>query len=196
MFIDIAIPSGNEEKFIEQAKKLDTKGLIFLYEKPSKKDLEKIKRLNSKDFKVETGFVPKAKVSKNGCKYIFSKGSRSHFENGNVNVMFNLEHQHKRDKHHYKKSGLNQVLCKLAKTKKITVAFSFNSVLSSDDKGFFLGRMMANMNMCQKYKNKILIASFATNPKDLRFWKDLVSFGIVLGLNPKDAKAAVLNRKV
>jgi len=196
MFIDVAKPNGNEEDFISQAKKLDTKGIIFLYENPKKIDLEKIKSLNTKNFHVKSGIIVKDKVAGKKCDFIFSKGLRSHFENGNVEIIFGLEEQHKKDKHHYRKSGLNQVLCGLAKSKKIMIGYGFSSVLKAKDRGLIVGRMIQNINMCRKYKVQVMIASFAEKPQELRFWKDLVSFGITLGLNHKDAKEAVLNRKV
>ncbi|MBC8500265.1 MAG: hypothetical protein ISS25_04665 [Nanoarchaeota archaeon] len=196
MFIDVAIPSGNEEEFIERAKKLGTNGIIFLYEKDKKENVEKVKKLNSKDFQVYSAILVKDKVSKKKYDFIFSKGSRAHFENKNIDVIFGLEEQFKKDNYHYRNSGLNHVLCVLAKEKKIIIAFSFNSVLNAKDKGLILGRMMQNVKLCKKYKVKTMIASFARKPSESRFWKDLISFGVVLGINPKEAKEAVLNRKV
>jgi len=196
MFIDVVIPSGNEEEFIERAKKLGINGLIFLYGKDKKENVEKVKKLNSKDFQVYSAILVKDKVIKKKHNFVFSKGSRSHFENKNIDVIFGLEEQFKKDNYHYRNSGLNHVLCVLAKEKKIIIAFSFNSVLNAKDKGLILGRMMQNVFLCRKYKVKTMIASFVRKPFELRYWRDLVSFGVVLGMNPKEAKKALLNRKV
>ncbi|MFH1771096.1 MAG: RNase P subunit p30 family protein [archaeon] len=193
MFIDIAIPSGNEEEFIEKAKALGTNGLIFLYEKDDKKNLEKIKKLTSKDFKVFSAVIDKMSPK---YDFIFSKGERQYFENKKIDVIFNLENNFKKDKHHYRNSGLNQVLCSLAKENKITLGFNFNLILKSEDSEMMVGRMKQNVHMSKKYKVKMLIASFAKKPAELRYWSDLISFGIILGMNPKIAKDAVLNRKV
>lgn len=193
MFIDIAVPSGNEEEFIEKAKVLGTSGLIFLYEKDVKKNLEVIKKLNSKSFKVFSAIVDKLSSK---YDYIFSKGERQFFENKKVDVIFGLEDNFRKDKLHYRSSGLNQVLCGLAKEKSISIGFDFNLVLESKNREVILGRMKQNVNMCRKYKVQMFIGSFARKPYQLRYWSDLVSFGIVLGMNPKTAKEAVLNRKV
>lgn len=195
MFIDIAIPKGNEEKFIERAKKLETKGLIFLYKEHKKENLDKIKSLNSKEFPIYSAFLVKDKIYPK-YDYYFSNGERKDFESKKTNMVFDLEIKFGKDKHHYRSSGLNQVLCGLAKEKDITIGFNFQVLLTSKKRDQVLGRMFQNIMLCKKYKNKILIASFAKKPNELRFWKDLISFGVVLGLSRNEAKQAVLNRKV
>ncbi len=189
MFIDVAIPDGNEEEFIAQAKKLGTNGLIFLYEKEPKK-------IEAKDFRILVGLVAKGNTHKKKGALLFSRGERAHFENPKTDVVFEIEKDTKKDKTHYRSAGLNQVLCQLAKEKNISIAFSFNQVLLAKDKGTLLGKMMQNAKLCRKYKNNLLTASFARNPCELRYYKDLISFGIVLGLHPSEAKDAVLNRKI
>jgi RNase P/RNase MRP subunit p30 len=47
--------------------------------------------------------------------------------------------------------------------------------------------MMQNIDFCRKYKIKTAIASFARNPYEMRGPRDLMSFGIVLGMHPKEA---------
>ncbi|MFH1589156.1 MAG: RNase P subunit p30 family protein [archaeon] len=193
MFIDVAIPSGDEKEFIQASKKLGTSGIIFVYEKDDRNNLEEVKKLNSKNFKVLTAIVGKMSSK---YDYAFSMGERKDFENKKTDVIFNLEKNSGRDKPHYRSSGLNQVLCKLAKEKNILIALNFNSVLKAKDRELMMGRMAQNIKICKKYKVELLIASFAKKPSELRYWSDLISFGIVLGLNSKQAKKAVLNRKV
>ncbi|MBU0471315.1 MAG: hypothetical protein KKF89_04730 [Nanoarchaeota archaeon] len=189
MFIDVCFPSGNEKEFVVQAKKLGCSGLIFVYNSLDKKVLETVKGLGSKDFKVFIGSFKNGK----GVDYLFSNGSREDFESKKVDVIFDLEQSLKNDKSHYRSSGLNQVLCSLANEKNIFIGLSFGSVLKSPDKCLVLGRMIQNVSLCNKYSVKLLIASFAEKPSELRYWKDLVSFGVVIGLNPKQAKEAVVS---
>jgi len=196
MFIDIVFPSGNEEEFIEFGKKLDCNGLIFLYEKFDKKVLDKVKKLNSSKFSLYTGLVADKQISKKGFDLVFSKGSRAHFENKNVDYMFSLEDNNKKDSMHFRSSGLDQVLCKLAFEKNMCVCFSFNDILKSNKRELLFGRMMQNVKFCRKYKVEMLVASFARNPYEMKFWKDLISFGVCLGMHFSEAKGAVLNRKV
>ncbi|MBU1201939.1 MAG: hypothetical protein KKA51_05530 [Nanoarchaeota archaeon] len=181
MFIDVAIPNNNEEAFISFAKKIGTKELIFLYEKEEKKNFEKIKKLNTKEFLVFTAIT---RQQSKKYDYNFSTGSRNDFENKSTDYVYEIEKDTKKDNYHYRQSGLNQVLCALAKEKDITIAFSFNLLLTSKNKETVLGKMMQNARLCNKYKVKTIVASFARKPNELRNEKDLSSFGAVLGLKP------------
>lgn len=189
MFIDVVRPDGNEEEFIDMAKKLGVKGLVFLHDKDSE-----VKDIDSKDVKIYSGVA--GSVAKKKLDYRFSTGERAHFENKNTDVIFDIENSLKQDKTHYRNSGLNQVLCSLAKEKKILIGFNFNLLLNSKEKDVILGRMIQNVALCRKYKVKMLIASFARKPKEMRSHKDLISFGVVIGMGLKEAKNSVLNRNI
>ena len=192
MFIDVVIPSGNEEDFVKMAELLGTKGLIFLYRENNKKALDKIK--NIKTF-VKIYFGILNKVSSR-YDYVFSTGAREHFENKKFDIVFDLEMHFGKDKHHYRSSGLNQVLSVLAKEKGISIAFNFNEILKGKKREMIVGRMKQNVVLCQKYGVGMFLASFAKKPTEMRAWKDLISFGVTLGMNKKEAKEASLNRKV
>lgn len=192
MFIDVVIPSGNEEEFVKRAELLETKGLIFLYEENDKKNLERVNKIKTP---VRLFFGVLNKVNSR-YDYIFSTGAREHFENKKFDVVFDLEMQFQKDKHHYRSSGLNQVLSVLAKEKGISIAFNFNEILKGKKREMVIGRMKQNVMLCQKYGVGMFLASFAKKPNEMRAWKDLTSFGVTLGMNKKEAKEASLNRKV
>ncbi len=200
MFIDVVIPKDNEKEFIKVAKKLDVGGIIFLYEKFDKEIKEKIEKLNSKDFKVYSGFLLKdlkhALKIKSNYDFIFSNGERSHFENKNVDIIIDLEDKNFRDATHFRNSGLNQVLAKLAKEKSILIGINFNLVLNNKNKELIIGRISQNIKLCRKYKLDMFLASFAKKPYELRYWNDLVSFGVTIGMHPSEAKTSISNRKV
>lgn len=120
------------------------------------------------------------------------ENNRKIFERKRNIIIYNLEDQ-KRDFMHHRNSGLDQVLCKLAKKNKIAIAFNFNLVLNSEamKKSQILGRMMQNVRFCRKYKVPIVIASFAAKVNEMRSAHDLVSFGISLGMHPKKAKESL-----
>lgn len=189
MFVDVVLPNKDEEKFVEKARQLGISRLIFLYDKISKKELDVVKKLSCADFKIFTGSTKKGSFKSN---FLFAYGERKDFENGNVDLIFDLEKNPKKDKTHYRLSGLNQVLCKLAFEKKITICFSFYDLLKAKEREVVLGRMEQNMHFCKKYKNKVKIASFARKPSEMRSWNELRSFGVVLGLDAKRAKEALL----
>jgi|TARA_B100000315_G_scaffold257924_2_gene308410 hypothetical protein len=195
MFIDVVLPNKNESEFVSQAKKLGADGLIFLYKKDDKNNFDFVKKFSDEKFFVFSGLIVKDKFLKK-YDYLFSLGSRKNFENKKLDFVFEIEKNNCRDHTHYRNSGLNQVLCKLSKDKNITIFFSFNSLLNAKNNSLILGRMMQNAKLCKKYSVNVKIASFARKPSELRYWKDLISFGKVIGLDAGQAKKAVLNRKV
>lgn len=119
-----------------------------------------------------------------GCN---DKINRAALENKKVDVLLGLEKGRKRDFTHYRNSGLNQVLCKLAKKNNIAIGFDFNDVLNSKERAKVMGRMMQNVRLCRKYKVKMLIFDFTGE----RSKQELRSFGLVLGMSPLEAKKGV-----
>lgn len=111
---------------------------------------------------------------------------REIFENNRINIVVGLEDIKERDNLHYRKSGLDQVLCSMANKNKISVGFSFHDVLNAKDKGKIIGRMMQNAMLCKKYKVNIVVASFARDKYDLRLKNDLEAFGRVIGIEKLD----------
>ncbi|MBU0666775.1 MAG: hypothetical protein ABIC91_06560 [Nanoarchaeota archaeon] len=188
MFLDIVIPKkGEEEKFVEVAKLLGTKGLIFIYGELDRINLKKVKAFSSKDFFVKTGFIMKDLKNISGLKkdfdYLFSNGERAHIENKHTDFVFETEKTNPKDSMHYRNSGINQIHAKLLKEKNIVFCFSFNEVLNASDKPKIFGRMMQNVMIAKKYKIKTLFASFARNPMELRSKKDLETFGRCMGFD-------------
>lgn len=177
---DIVFPKGNEQEFIDLAKKLGIKGLLFVYE--NKRDF-------FNDSFVENAlFVPPPKVKftkLQGIKTV-SEGTRHALECG-ADIAFGFEHSEFKDKMHYRESGLNQVLCKIALEQKVQIGFSFETILESfgQERSILLGRMMQNLLLCQKYKVPIRLASFASKPENMRAPADILSLLQDLGLRVK-----------
>jgi RNase P/RNase MRP subunit p30 len=188
MFIDVCLPRGNEEKFVLEAKKLGAKGLIFLYEKDSEKNFECLK-LATKDFKIYAALLTSGQPVRKRYNYIFSNGGRAHFENKNVDVIFGLETQAKKDSNHYRNSGLNHILAAIAAETGKKLAFSFSSVMHSRNPEQVLGRMMQNVEICRNCKAGMVVASFAARPSELKCSKDLESFGKMIGMTGAESKA-------
>ena len=88
-------------------------------------------------------------------------------------------------------TGLNHVICKIAKEKNIAIGFSFSSLLNSDKLELTLARMKENIKLCKKYEVKIIIGSFAEDMFEMRMVKDLIVFGNVIGLNNEQTKNAL-----
>lgn len=147
------------------------------------------------DFVVLKGKTPKellkeidtAKNKK--VKTVFKANSedllRFALEKSGVDIVYGMENIHPKDSLHFVRSGLDQVLCKLAAEKGKTVAFSFSEILNSSDKARLLARIMFNVKLCKKYKVPIVFCSFANFKEGMRSAKDLQAFGRVLGFYGK-----------
>ncbi len=112
--------------------------------------------------------------------------NRKSVENKKVDVLLSPEINKKKDSFHYRKSGLNQVLCKLAKENDVAIGFDFSKLLNSKEKSKILGRMMFNYKICKKYKVKMVFSSFAKNKFELRNEDSLRVFERILEKYSKD----------
>lgn len=120
------------------------------------------------------------------------KINRAALENKKVDVLLGPEKGRDKDFTHYRNSGLNQVLCRLAKKNDIAIGFDFNDILDTNFKAKILGRMMQNVKLCRKFKVKMVILDF----KKERSKEELKSFGISLGMTPGEVKKAVSFKKL
>ena len=105
-----------------------------------------------------------------------------------IDVLLSPEANNKEDNVHYRKSGLNQVLCKLAKQNDIAVGFDFARLLRSQGKerGKILGKMFFNYKICKKYKVKMVFSSFAKDKFELRNGDSMRVFERILEEYAKD----------
>ena len=55
-----------------------------------------------------------------------------------------------------------------------------------------MGRIMQNIRLCRKYNVSMVFASFAEAKWEMRSAKDLMSFAVLLGMTPKEAKVQVM----
>ncbi len=188
---DVVFPEGNEKEFISMASRLGYNGLCFVY--GSADDLIKSKeKLKKSKLKLFFGLKQK---SKNKCYDLVaakaSGKSREMLERKEVDIVYDFENSLKADYIHHRASGLNQVLCKIARENNVAVGFSVSSILNSKQKPLLLGRIKQNIRLCRKYKVKMVIASFSSKPYELRAVHDLVSLFCLLGTHPSEAKKAL-----
>jgi hypothetical protein len=175
--MDIIFANGNEDKFIEIAKKLSTPKILFVGS--SSKDVEfKGSLLGSKS---KIGAVDIV-LAYNPSRENFGKG---------IDIAFGFEEQKRSDFLHHRNSGLNQILVSILKEKDIIVAFSFSSALN-DRHGTVLGRMKQNVRLCRKAKVPMVVASFASRPYELRSLNDLKSFASAIGMTASEIKRSFL----
>ncbi len=175
MLTDIVFPRNNENRFVELAERLGYGQLVFVYENALPK------------LSINT----KIKIVQKKAKNFLAEGNekaRSYLEGSNIQLIYALEDKQKKDYLHQRASGLNQVLCKIAKEKNKTIGFSFSMILKSRgmERARIIGRIMQNIMLCRKYKVKIFIGSFAESPFEMRAPKDLQAFFQSIGMTGKE----------
>lgn len=104
-------------------------------------------------------------------------------ENKKVDILLSPEKNLKKDLMFSRRSGLNQVLCKLAAKNDVAIGFDFSYLLNSTGKqrARILGRMRQNVKFCKKYKVKMIFSSFAKTKYELRSNDFLKVFSNILG---------------
>jgi len=181
MKTDIVFAAGKEKEFAEFGREFGFERLIFVYE-----NLNEVKKIES-TLKIDYIILIKEKNKKNliqKINRIKQKGflvlveavdddfDRFVLEKTRADFIFGLEKVHRKDAMHYRRSGLDQVLCKILAEKKKTVVFSLKDVLEP----LFLGRMIQNLKFCKKYKVKFILGSLAQEPEDMKAAYDLSLF--------------------
>lgn len=201
MYSDIVIPQNNEEEFAEIASRLGVKKLYFLYEpnvfdeQKINKKLESIKEKYNLNF--EAGIIVKNQDTnkiKINFKLTAAKSSdkdRFLIESKKVKLIYGFEELGRKDYLHQRASGLNHIMCELARKNNISVGFSYSSLLNNDaNSPVLIGRMTQNIKLCRKYKVKTIIGSFAENPFGLRAQHDLANLFKMFGMDEQNVKAS------
>ncbi|MEK6936999.1 MAG: RNase P subunit p30 family protein [Nanoarchaeota archaeon] len=121
--------------------------------------------------------------------------NRTALEIKRTDILLSPEFNREKDFIHFRNSGLNHVLCKLAKKNEVAIGFSFSDLMNSKNKEIVLGRMMQNVFLCRKFKVKMVLGSFALKENEVKNRSELISFGNVIGMNGKEVKDALNFRK-
>ena len=109
--------------------------------------------------------------------------NRKALETKNVNMLLDAE-PNEEDFMHFRNSGLNQVLVKIAKKNNIAIGFSVNNLSKQENKINLLGKVMQNIMLCNKYKVKIYIINFIKDKGEESNINDLEALGLTLGMLP------------
>jgi len=188
--IDIVKPNKNEEEFIETAARLKLDGLVFYYPKISKHVTEKISTLREKtQLKI---FIASSSTGTDVNLYMVEKAGRKDIEK-KPDIIFNQEKLHEKDYLTNPNSGLDQIICRIVKEKKVIIGFAFSVFLNSNptERIKLLPRIRQNILLCRKYKLDTAIFSFAEYPFQMRNLSDLRSFYFILGMQSLDSKRAL-----
>ena len=88
-------------------------------------------------------------------------------EKSDVDIVVGLEKLHQKDSLHFVRSGLDQVLCKIATDNDKIIAFSLNDILHAKDRAKILARIAFNQKLCKKYKVKTIVCCFAKKKEEI-----------------------------
>jgi len=184
MKADIVFPNGDEQSYIERALLLGFEGLVFVYSKQPRNGSFQSMKI------VTAGLIDKAHYSGRKPKLSVAEFADRHvFEKIRPTIVFNQEISTKRDKTHFRNSGLDDVVCRMAKRNRTAVGFSVSSMLTTRlPRHVFLGRVMQNIRFCRRFGVKCFIASFATTPEQMRSPHELSSLAAVLGMSTAELK--------
>jgi RNase P/RNase MRP subunit p30 len=116
--------------------------------------------------------------------------NRLMLENKKVKALV-LQHKGQKDSLKERGSGLNQVLCKIARDSGKIIFIDFKEIIEAEgiEKAKILGRLMQNIMLLQKYNVKTGIIN-----KSGRDNYDLFSFLLTLGANTKFAKITAFTK--
>ncbi len=105
----------------------------------------------------------------------------------NLATILILSHKQKKDRLRQRNSGLNEVLCKIAKNNNITLAIDLNEIKqeeNKEEKAKILSRIIQNIKLIKKFKNKFKLINYKNKPQ-------AKSFLLILGLPTQIIKQAV-----
>lgn len=111
--------------------------------------------------------------------------NRKMFESSDVRVVVGLEMHDRSDYLKQRDSGLNEILCRLAKKNGIKIGIELKKIvkLSPKDKAIVLSRIMQNIRLCRRVGVRMVIIDSESFGKE-----DLGGFMISLGASTKQVK--------
>ena len=113
--------------------------------------------------------------------------NRKAVENRKVKVLMNPHQSSGKDHLHYRRCGLNQVLCMLAAKNSVAIGISFDKMQSSLE----LGKVSQIIRLCKKYGVSLYVFSFAENNYGLFHVNDVLALLRSLGMDAGLAKKAL-----
>jgi len=118
------------------------------------------------------------------------KFNRKILENKEVDILLSPEFNNLNDRLKQRSSGLNEVLCKIAKENNIAIGIDLEKIrnLQKKDKAIILSRIIQNISLCKRIGTKILIIN-----KEKFSKQEIFSFFLSLGCSTKKTKEIFLN---
>ena len=152
MFSDIVLPKDNEQKFLEIAEKIGIKKLYFAYdfnEFFGQNIQDKIDSIKSNKINFDAIFLANPanfnKAAKQSRALVAKSSDKDRFliESRKLRIIYGFEELHKKDYLHQRASGLNHILCDLARKNNVAIGFSYSLLINKDNADSPLGALRA-----------------------------------------------------
>jgi ribonuclease P/MRP protein subunit RPP1 len=191
-------PESDLKNLVEMAKKLGWYGLVIISDKEIKKNkfgLEGIDVALGVEIKPKNAFELKQKLRKLRRKreIIIVQGgdieiNRMIVKMPEVDILskpFGDEN-----------SGLDHVICKLAKENNVAIEFCIGDIIHSykTSRVDIFSKMVRDAKLVRKYKAPFVITSRAVSEWDLRSPSEFISFGRLLGFQMNEVKDAISDK--
>jgi len=157
-------------------KKIEEKVLSFGFDVVFIKEVSKIEEITKQETKDYNAILIKTenvemlrRIIDKAANYfdIFVLGTndkinRAALEHKKVKALVSPEYNRKFDYTSYRNSGMNHVLCKIARNNDKTIIENFSEFLAREkkDRATWLGRILQNARLCKKYKAKFIVTQF------------------------------------
>jgi hypothetical protein len=188
----LIVKKDNERHLLELAKDYELDDFILVYDLDSycskflsKKSTEFI-GLYKKGILIESSRIKDIKKAISISDYVIVKAGsnlRDILEKFRNLFVYGFEFNIENDFIHFRNSGLNHVLVKIAKENNINFLFNFQDFLAINNrkKAIVLGRIKQNLKMCDKLNVNYLFMNFIYDKYDLK--RDLNLFKKLLKNN-------------
>ena len=115
---------------------------------------------------------------------------RSVLERGEVKGVYDVELLEHHDSFHYRRSGINHILCDIMARKNISLVFNIRTLLeySGRERAILFGRVTQNIRLCRKYKVSMKCGSLAEKPEQLRSLHDAEALLRILGMRDVETR--------
>lgn len=183
MHVDVVFPHGNETHLIDMAERLGITHVIFCYTlkdpllKSRAKEIEKLDdptRHITTEFAILVSNQQDVSRAKSMTKTVIGTARPELFEDKRVTHIIDMESGRRDDFIHHRNSGLNQVFIANAIMGDKTLLVDAKQLLFGDQpRAVVLGRMRQNNAFYRKYAPRVIVVSGASEPLEMRPWRDL-----------------------
>lgn len=181
--IDVVFPRGNEEHLATMARRLGVTHLIMCYSLKDpllKSRAGEVAKLAdpasglSTEFAVLVTNQQDVSRARSMTASVIGLAKPELFEDKRVSHIIDMESGRRDDFIHHRNSGLNQVFVANAIAGDKTLLVDAKQLLFGDQpRAVVLGRMRQNNTMYRKYSPRVVVVSGASEPLEMRPWRDL-----------------------